>query len=118
MPSVPASGYFDALRVGGYPAVRRLGARSRERWFEQYVETVLRREIELADDIRRTDALAGLVRYSAVTTAQELVIATAAERLALDVCRLTAGRNAENDVDEVLASRRTKCESVVGRNVG
>ena len=33
------------------------------------------------------------------------------------ICWLTAGRNAENDVDEVLASGRTKCESVVGRNV-
>lgn len=76
--------YFDALCVGGYPAVQRLGQRSRRRWFAQYVDTVLRREIAVAGDIRRSDALAAMVRYFAATTGQELVISTVAERLGID----------------------------------
>lgn len=78
------SDYFDALCVGGYPAVQRLSARMRGLWFEAYVDTVLRREVEMADDIRRFDALAGMVRFFAATTGQELVIATAAQRLSVD----------------------------------
>ncbi|MGQ0846826.1 MAG: ATP-binding protein [Sporichthyaceae bacterium] len=76
--------YFEALVVGGYPAVQRLSARARGRWFENYVDTVLRREIVVAGDIRRFDALEGLVRYVAASTGQELVVATAAERLQSD----------------------------------
>lgn len=75
--------YFDALVVGGFPAVQAMGARGRSRWFEAYVDTVLRREVELADDIRRFDALSGMVRYLAATTGQELVVATLAERLGI-----------------------------------
>ncbi len=76
--------YFDAMCVGGYPAVQQLSARLRDRWFEAYLDTVLRREIEIADDIRRFDALAGMVRYFAATTGQELVVATVAQRLGVD----------------------------------
>ncbi len=76
--------YFDMLCVGGYPAVQRFSSRARGRWFEAYVDTVLRREIQLTDDIRRFDALAGMVRYFAATTGQELVIGTVAERLGIN----------------------------------
>jgi uncharacterized protein len=76
--------YFESLCVGGFPAVQRIGQRARRRWFGQYVDTVLRREVEVADDIRRSDALAAMVRFFAATTGQELVIGTAAERLGID----------------------------------
>ena len=76
--------YFDALCVGGFPAVQNLTARMRGQWFESYVETVLRREIALVDDIRRFDALTNMVRYLAATTSQELVIGGLSEKLGID----------------------------------
>jgi predicted AAA+ superfamily ATPase len=76
--------YFKALCVGGFPSVQSLGERLRRRWFNRYVETVLQREVAVADDIRRADVLAGLVRYFAATTGQELVMSNAAERLKID----------------------------------
>lgn len=78
------SAYFDALCIGGYPAVQQLGVRARARWFEQYVETVLRREVEMVQDIRRIDALAAMVRYLAATTSQELVVTSVAAGLGID----------------------------------
>lgn len=53
----------------------------RRRWFDQYVATVLAREVAVADDIRKLDALAGLLRDIAATTSGELVVATAAQRV-------------------------------------
>lgn len=76
--------YFERLCRGGYPGVQQLSERGRRRWFEQYIETVLRREIEVADDIRRLDAMAAMVRYFAATTGQELVLTTAAGKLGID----------------------------------
>ncbi|MBB5790841.1 ATP-binding protein [Jiangella mangrovi] len=78
------SEYFDLLCAGGYPEVQDLSGRLRQRWFARYVQTVIQREIEVAADIRRADALRDLVRFFAATTAQELVLSKAAERLGLD----------------------------------
>ncbi|MDQ3886035.1 MAG: ATP-binding protein [Actinomycetota bacterium] len=83
-PTPERDDYFDRLCTGGYPAVQKLGERARRRWFDQYVDTVLRREIEVAGDIRRADALAGMIRYFAGTTGQELVLSTLAQRLGID----------------------------------
>ncbi|MGQ0465083.1 MAG: ATP-binding protein [Sporichthyaceae bacterium] len=80
--------YLERLCLGGYPDVLTIGERGRRRWFENYVATVLAREIETAGDIRRSDALAAMVRYFAATTAGELVLTTAAERLG--IARATA----------------------------
>ena len=52
----PRSEYLDLVCRGGYREVQRLSPRSRRRWFERYVETVLRREVETAADLRRFDA--------------------------------------------------------------
>ena len=41
----PRSEYLDLVCRGGYREVQRLSPRSRRRWFERYVETVLRREV-------------------------------------------------------------------------
>lgn len=76
--------YFQRLCLGGYPAVQGLGERLRSRWFGAYVRTVLQREVEMAGDIRRMEAMAALVRYFAATTGQELVMSTVAQRLEID----------------------------------
>ena len=76
--------YFEALSIGGYPAAQPLTARTRRRWFTRYVETVLAREIEMAADIRRADALTAMIRYLAATTAQELVISTLGQQVGID----------------------------------
>ncbi|MGQ0623887.1 MAG: ATP-binding protein [Sporichthyaceae bacterium] len=73
--------YLERVCAGGYPDATALSERMRRRWFEQYVSTVLAREVAVADDIRKLDALAGLLRYAAATTSAELVVASAAERL-------------------------------------
>jgi uncharacterized protein len=83
-PTPPRGAYFDALCAGGYPAMQHLDVRSRRRWFARYVQTVLQREVEVAADIRRADALLAMVRYFAATTAQELVLSTLAKRLGID----------------------------------
>lgn len=83
-PTPARSAYFDAVCLGGYPAVQGLDVRGRRRWFARYVQTVLQREIEVAADIRRADALLEMVRYFAATTAQELVLNTVAQRLGID----------------------------------
>jgi predicted AAA+ superfamily ATPase len=73
--------YLERLCVGGYPGATMRTARMRRRWFENYVDTVLAREVAVADDIRRLDVMAGLLRYIAATTSSELVVTTAAQRL-------------------------------------
>lgn len=80
--------YLERLCIGGYPGLLTISARGRRRWFERYITTVLAREVEVADDIRKADALAGMVRYFAACTAQELVLTSAAQRLG--IARATA----------------------------
>lgn len=81
--------YLDLLSRGGYPEVQGFDPRSRRRWFERYLETVLRREVETASDLRRFDALLGMARLLLATTGSELVIANLADNLGID--RMTAG---------------------------
>ena len=76
--------YLESICRGGFPAVQAISAKGRRRWFARFVETVLQREIEVASDIRRGDALAAMVRFLAATTGQELVITTMADRLGID----------------------------------
>jgi hypothetical protein len=73
--------YLDLICRGGYPEVQRLPPRARRRWFDRYVETVLRREVETAADLRRFDALVALTRLLIARTGAEVV----ASRLAQDV---------------------------------
>lgn len=80
-PALTRDEYLERLCVGGYPGVVGMTARMSRRWFESYVDTVLAREVAVADDIRRLDVMAALLRYAAATTSSELVVTTAAERL-------------------------------------
>lgn len=76
--------YLELVCRGGYPEVQRLGDRARRRWFERYLETVLRREVESAADLRRVDALHAMARMLLSTTGSELVIARLAGALGID----------------------------------
>lgn len=89
-PALDRDEYLERLCVGGYPGATTLSGRMRGRWFENYVETVLAREVAVADDIRRLDVMAGLMRYAAATTSAELVVTTAAERLGAHRATVTA----------------------------
>ncbi|MBI2683909.1 MAG: ATP-binding protein [Actinobacteria bacterium] len=76
--------YIELVCRGGYPEVQPVSERLRRRWFERYVETVLRREVETAADLRRFDALQAMARLLLATTGSELVTSRLAERLGLD----------------------------------
>jgi uncharacterized protein len=76
--------YLELLCRGGYPEPQRLSDRSRRRWFERYVETVLRREVESAADLRRFDALLDMARLLIATTGSELVVSRLADNLGID----------------------------------
>jgi len=75
--------YVEAVCRGGFPEVQGMDERTRRRWFARYVDTVLDREVAVAADIRRRDALDAMVRLLAATTAQELVMTRLAARLGI-----------------------------------
>ncbi len=75
--------YLKRCVQGGYPGLPGAG-RSRQRWFSAYIDAVLAREVHDVADLRRADALAGMVRLLAASTAQELVVSKLAARLNLD----------------------------------
>ncbi len=76
--------YLDLVCRGGYPEVQRLAPRARRRWFERYVETVLRREVETAADLRRFDSLIALTRLLVAQTGAELVVSRLAQDVGID----------------------------------
>lgn len=83
-PTPGRSDYVAMLCRGGYPEVQRLNPPQRRRWFERYVETVLRREVETAADLRRFDALLTMARLLIARTGSELTITSLASELGLD----------------------------------
>ncbi len=76
--------YLELVCEGGYPEPRTFSDRTRRRWFEQYLVTVLRREVETAADIRRFDALRAMARLLIGTTGSELVVSRLAADLGID----------------------------------
>ena len=78
------SDYLELVCRGGYPEPQGLTERTRLRWFERYVETVLRREVETAADLRRMEALFAMARLLLATTGSELVISRLARELGID----------------------------------
>lgn len=76
--------YLQLLCRGGYPEPQHLTERNRRRWFERYVETVLRREVATAADLRRIDALFAMARLLISTTGSELIISRLADDLGID----------------------------------
>lgn len=88
--SPPAQGrtarddYLEMICAGGYPEALRLGPRARHRWFDDYVETVIGRDIAALGDIRRGDLLSKLLRLAAANTAGEVNVSDWARRLGAD----------------------------------
>lgn len=75
--------YAELICTGGYPEVLRLAEDLRAGWFESYIETVVGRDIAALADIRRSTALAPLLRWTAAQTSQELNLSAASRRLAV-----------------------------------
>jgi predicted AAA+ superfamily ATPase len=76
--------YLELICRGGYPEPQQLSDRARRRWFERYLETVLRREVETAADLRRFDALLAMARLLMINTGSELVISGLSSDLGID----------------------------------
>lgn len=76
--------YLEMVVGGGYPEIQGFPPRHRRRWFERYLETVLRREVEAAADLRRFDALLAMARLLIANTGGELVTVDLARRLGID----------------------------------
>jgi predicted AAA+ superfamily ATPase len=76
--------YLELVCRGGYPEVQSMTDRARRRWFERYIETVLRREVETATDLRRFDALVRMARLMVATTGSELFLTRLAAELGID----------------------------------
>lgn len=75
--STPASDlgradYFSRACRGGYPEVVGLRPDQRQRWFDDYVETVVQRDIMALADVRRAASLPRLLRWTAAFTSSEI----------------------------------------------
>lgn len=82
-PPLTRRDYAELICTGGYPEVLRLPEDLRAGWFESYIETVVGRDITALADIRRSTALAPLLRWTAAQTSQELNLTAASRRLAI-----------------------------------
>jgi len=83
--ATPSRGeYIELVCKGGYPEVQSFDRSIRRRWFERYLETVLRREVETATDLRRFDALLAMARLLLATTGSELILSRLADRVGID----------------------------------
>lgn len=67
--------YIDLMLRGGYPEVRNLKLRPRQRQYRDYVDSVVDRDVADILRIRKTDALRRLIDQMAARTGQELNIA-------------------------------------------
>ena len=76
--------YLHMLCVGGFPEVQSLSAQERTRWFTNYAETVVSRDIAQIGDIRRTALLGQMLRLAAAETSNGLNVTRWAQRLGAD----------------------------------
>ena len=67
--------YVDLILRGGYPNIRNLQRRKRQRVYREYVHTIVDRDVADIVRVRKTDALRRLIDQLAVRTASELNIA-------------------------------------------
>jgi len=76
--------YLEMACAGGYPEAVDLAPSARHAWFEDYVETVLSRDVASLVDIRRADDLRSLLQFAAARTSGETNVADWCRGLALD----------------------------------
>jgi predicted AAA+ superfamily ATPase len=67
--AVGREAFVERAVRGGYPEAYGRAQRRRERWFESYVESVVTRDIRDLTDIRRLEAIPGLLRLIAAQAA-------------------------------------------------
>ena len=67
--------YIDLVLRGGYPGIRNLQRRGRQKFYRDYVHMIVDRDVADIVRIRKTDALRRLIDQLAVRTASELNIA-------------------------------------------
>jgi uncharacterized protein len=78
-------GYVDRVVAGGFPmALRRERPADRARWFEDYVELVIERDVLELARVRQRQQLPRLLRQLASQTGQVLNIATAAAQIGME----------------------------------
>ena len=83
--TVDRGGYIHRIVTGGFPlALRRAGAAERARWFDDYVELVVERDVLELSKVRQRRQLPRLLRQLASQTAQVLNIAEAASAIGMD----------------------------------
>ena len=76
--------YLEMICEGGYPEALRLDPAARAAWFDDYVETVIRRDVVMLGDIRRAALLPRLLRLAAANTAGEVNVSDWSQRLGAD----------------------------------
>jgi len=83
-PSLKRADYVERIVKGCFPEALGLPGNIRQRWFEAYLETVLRREVAEAVDLRKFDSLQELARLMITTTGSELVLSNLVSKLSID----------------------------------
>lgn len=64
--------YIDLILRGGYPEIRALNLRSRQRQYRDYIDAVVDRDVADVMQVRKPDALRFLIDQMAARTAQEI----------------------------------------------
>ncbi len=64
--------YVDLILMGGYPEIRTLPLRSRQRRYRDYIDAVVDRDVADVMPVRKPDALRFLIDQMAARTAQEI----------------------------------------------
>lgn len=64
--------YIDLILMGGYPEIRALPPRSRQRQYRDYIDAVVDRDVADVMPVRKPDALRFLIDQMAARTAQEI----------------------------------------------
>lgn len=68
---VSRSDYIQELLAGGYPEIRNLPDRNRQRRYRDYVDTIVERDVADLIKVRKSDALRRLIDQIAARTANE-----------------------------------------------
>ncbi|MBB4170864.1 MULTISPECIES: ATP-binding protein [unclassified Rhizobium] len=74
---------IDRIIRGGYPEIRPLPERSRQRRYREYIDTIVDRDVADVMKIRRTDAMRRLVDQLAIRTGSELNLVELGEKVGL-----------------------------------
>ena len=77
------AGYIELILMGGFPNIRRLELRPRQKTYRDYIHSVVERDVADVAPIRKPDALRRLIDQLAVRTGMELNIAELCDNVGL-----------------------------------